>query len=109
MGARVVFLCLLFAVNCLLCYKAVWGESGFMEYKKMRLEQRAAEEQCLKLDAENMALSREIRLLQTDAAYIEKMVRERLHYLHDNEILYLFGDDNDAAPETGEGPHERKN
>ena len=50
----------------------------------------------------NLSLSREIRLLQTDQKYVEKMIRQRLHYLRDNEILYLF----DAAPKSGASSHD---
>ena len=41
-------------------------------------------------------LSREIRLLQTDDSYVEKMIRQRLNYVRKNEILYLF---DEARPE----------
>ncbi len=97
MGLRVLLLCVFFAVNCLLVYKAVWGGSGLLEYRELQRQQREAEADCVRIDNENKALSREIRLLQSDPDYIEKMVRERLHYLHDNEILYLFGDDSDPS------------
>ncbi|MDO5538083.1 MAG: septum formation initiator family protein [Desulfovibrionaceae bacterium] len=110
---RLLVLCGFVLINSFLVYKAIWGESGLLAHQVMVEAQRAAEAECLALDAQNRALSREIRLLQTDAAYIEKMVRERLHYLHDNEILYLFGDDDEPA-QAGrdmqqEGAHERKN
>ncbi len=97
MGVRVLLLCVFFALNCLLGYKAVWGGAGLLEYRELQRQQREAEAECARLDNENKALSREIRLLQSDHAYIEKMVRERLHYLHDNEILYLFGDTSDPT------------
>ncbi len=102
MGARLLVLCLLVLVNCLLVYKAVWGANGLLDHAELRARQTAAEEECLRLDQTNRTLSREIRLLQTDSAYMEKMVRERLHYLHDNEILYLF----DKGP-AGPGPAAR--
>ena len=43
------------------------------------------------LDAQNLSLSKEIRLLQSDNKYVEKVIRQRLHYVRDNEILYIFG------------------
>ena len=42
------------------------------------------------LDEKRAALSREIRLLKTDPAYVEKVIRQRLNYVRKNEILYLF-------------------
>ena len=38
--------------------------------------------------------------MQNDRPYIEKMIREKMRFLHDNEILYLFGDDDDSAGGT---------
>ena len=38
---------------------------------------------------ENIELSRKIRLLKNDPAYMEQVVRTRLHYVQDNEIMYL--------------------
>ncbi len=92
MGKRLAILCSLVFLNCFLAYKAVWGTSGLIAHGELKAEQHAAEEQCRQLDEANRLLSREIRLLQTDKAYMEKMIRERLHYLRENEILYLFGD-----------------
>ncbi len=97
MGIRVLVLCVFLAVNSLLVYKAVWGSSGLLEYRALREQQQEAAARSQRLDEENKALSREIRLLQNDPEYIEKMVRERLHYLHDNEILYLFGDEDEPV------------
>lgn len=96
MGVRLFVLCLLILVNATLCYKAVWGENGLINHGRLKEQQFAAEEECRQLDDANRALSREIRLLQTDNVYVERMIRERLHYLRDNEILYLF-DDTDTA------------
>ena len=90
MGVRLCVLCLLILL------KAVWGENGLIDHGALKEQQLAAEEECRKLDDANRTLSREIRLLQTDDSYMEKMIRERLHYLRDNEILYLF-DDADTA------------
>lgn len=94
MGARLVLFCLFLCLNSVLFYKAVWGDSGLLAHREFKARQTAAEEECRKVDVMNMELSREIRLLQTDDAYIERMIRERLHYLRDNEVLYLFADEN---------------
>ena len=71
-------------------------------YSDLRSEYAEIQRQDAALDAENLSLSREIRLLQTDQKYVEKMIRQRLHYLRDNEILYLF----DAAPKSGASSHD---
>ena len=58
---------------------------------------------------ERAALSREIRLLKTDPAYVEKVIRQRLNYVRKNEILYLFDKsrENSAWLEAGtDSKHE---
>ncbi len=56
------------------------------------------------LTERQVALSREIRLLKTDPAYMEKIIRQRLKYLHENEVLYMFEQDAPSSiwtdPET---------
>ena len=76
--------------------------TGLVDYSDLRSEYAEIQRQDAALDAENLSLSREIRLLQTDQKYVEKMIRQRLHYLRDNEILYLF----DAAPKSGASSHD---
>ena len=53
-------------------------------------------------------MSRDIRLLQTDERYVEKMIRQRLHYVHENEVLYLFGDSSENR-ESGAATHDGQN
>lgn len=105
MGVRLLILCAFLVLNSLLLYKAVWGTNGLLDHRELKQQQEAAEAECRNLDLANMALSREIRLLQTSDAYMEKMIRERLHYLRSNEILYLFNYEQSDLRET----HERKN
>ena len=57
-------------------------------------------------DVVNAGLSREIRLLQSDEKYVEKMIRQRLNFVRSNEILYLFTEDANAR---GALPHDGKN
>ena len=85
---RVFLLCSFSVCNLVLLYRMIWGPTGLVDYSDLR--------------SENLSLSREIRLLQTDQKYVEKMIRQRLHYLRDNEILYLF----DAAPKSGASSHD---
>ena len=70
--------------------RMVWGPTGLIEYRELKERHAELDKEIAALDAENMALSREIQLLQTDRQYMEKVIRQRLHYVRDNEILYLF-------------------
>ncbi len=80
-----------------------WGQSA----ADLKEEHAEATRQMSKVDTKNLVLSREIRLLRTDDKYVEKMVRQRLHYLRGNEILYLFGDAASITP--GVSLNDRKN
>ena len=75
MGVRLCVLCLLILLNCMLCYKAVWGENGLIDHGALKEQQLA---------------------VKTDPAYVEKVIRQRLNYVRKNEILYLF-DEADTA------------
>ncbi|MBB5143884.1 FtsB family cell division protein [Desulfovibrio intestinalis] len=87
---RSFILVVLGLVSVVLFSRMVWGPTGLLEYRELKKQYSDLEKQIADLDAENMALSREIRLLQSDNQYVEKVIRQRLHYVRDNEVLYLF-------------------
>mgnify|MGYP003602047225 FL=1 len=87
---RSFILVILGLVNVVLFSRMVWGPTGLLEYRELKKQYSDLEKQIADLDAENMTLSREIRLLQSDNQYVEKVIRQRLHYVRDNEVLYLF-------------------
>jgi len=87
---KVFLITALGVLNAALFYRMVWSPYGLLVYHKLRQEHIQLESQIRKLDQQNLALSREIRLLRRDDAYVEKMIRRRLHYVKDNEILYVF-------------------
>lgn len=70
--------------------KMLWSNTGLLEYMRLKNQLADLRGEIVQLDADNRALSREIRLMQTDRQYAEKMVRQHLHYLRDNEIVYIF-------------------
>ena len=87
---RSLILVVLGLVSAVLFSRMVWGPTGLLEYRELKKQYSDLEKQIADLDAENMSLSREIRLLQSDNQYVEKVIRQRLHYVRDNEVLYLF-------------------
>jgi len=42
------------------------------------------------VDADKENISKQIRLLQSDSSYIEKLIRQRLNYVREDEVLYIF-------------------
>lgn len=89
---RTFILVVLGLLNMVLFVRMVWGPTGLIEYRELKQQYAELEKQIAGLDTENLALSREIRLLQSDSQYMEKVIRQRLHFVRDNEVLYLFGE-----------------
>lgn len=100
---RVSILLILGLFDVVLFSRMIWGPTGIMEYRELKRQHQALKEEIASLDAKNLAISREIRLLQSDDKYVEKMVRQKLHYLRDNEVVYLFASPvNDSAGATSD-------
>lgn len=107
MAWRVIILLFLAICNAALFFKMIWGSTGIMEYRSLKKQYATLQKNISQLDAENMALSRDIRLMQTDGKYAEKMIRQKLHYLRNNEIVYLFKNPVDNS--YGANPNDGKN
>lgn len=90
MTLKVLLILLLGVCDIALLGKMVWGPGGVIEYRELKQRYADLKEQIAQLDMGNKALSRDIRLLQSDNQYVEKMIRQKLRYLRDNEIVYLF-------------------
>jgi cell division protein FtsB len=89
-------------VNTALCFRLLWGEQSLAEWHTLKATHARMLEELRGLDLLRADLSREIRLLQTDDAYVEKVIRQRLNYVRPNEILYLFDDaGQEDSPWTG--------
>lgn len=84
-------------VNAALVFGLVWGPQSFVSFRELSDQYAALNKEIEDVDASNASLSREIRLLQSDEKYVEKMIRRRLNFVRDNEILYLFTDGQDAS------------
>ncbi len=80
-------------VNVTLAWELFSGPQSIFSYHELRAQYKSLVQEAERHDAVNAALSREIRLLQTDDRYVEKIIRQRLNFVRDNEILYLFAED----------------
>jgi cell division protein FtsB len=98
---RVSILVTLTLINMMLFGRMIWGSTGLLEYRELKNQHSALQKQLENLDAKNLSLSREIRMLQSDRQYMEKMVRQHLHYVRENEVLYLFDDAIKTTPFGG--------
>ena len=106
---RRLLLAFLLAINAILLYRLIWSDTqGVLAYKTLKERHAVLEARIKELDEKNVALSREIRLLQSDEKYLEKIIRKHLNFVKDNEILYIFPNTKDTA-KTGAGADETKN
>lgn len=74
------------------------GDNGLGNYQALKADTYAFTQQQNKLDEKAYQLSHEIRLLQSDSGYIEKIIRARLGFVKSNEILYIFPDSKIKIP-----------
>lgn len=105
---KLVILAIAVCLNITLAVRLIWGPQSVLSYRELRTQQAALETELAAQETHNALLSREIRLLQSDERYVEKIIRQRLNYVKENEILYLFDTGQSAAARGAEG-NERKN
>jgi len=95
--ARRVLLALLLLVNVVLLFRLIWSDHGVIAYMNMRHRSANLEDQLRDVDARSLELSNEIRRLKSDRVYQERVIRERMNYVKENEVLYIFSGKVDVA------------
>lgn len=103
---KLLILALAITVNVVLVARLLWGQQSLVTYRELSAQYVELLKERDKFDVINASLSREIRLLQSDEKYVEKMIRQRLNFVRSNEILYVFTEDSNAR---GAQPHDGKN
>lgn len=103
---KAVILGLALIVNLTLFYRLIWGTQSLLVYKDLRARHAELSSEVERYDALNAALSQDIRLLQSDSKFAEKAVRQRLNFVRDNEVIYLFNDERESSGVTAnDGPN----
>ncbi len=92
---------LLFTI--ILLVKIIFGERGFISLMKIRSEYVSILEEVEALDNENTRLKEEINRLNNDKYYQEKLAREKLGYIKEGEVVFLFPDEEEKEPFSKEG------
>jgi cell division protein FtsB len=95
--ARRILLGLLIAVNVVLLFRLIWSDHGVIAFMNMRSRSVKLENQLREVDSKSLELSNEIRRLKTDRAYQEMVIRDRMNYVKENEVLYIFSGRTDVA------------
>lgn len=67
---------------------AVYGDHGLMHLLRLRNDQQQLEHTAFMLQQRNEHLRQQIRRLQSDDWYLEKLARERLGLVKKGEIIY---------------------
>ncbi len=67
-----------------------FGNQSISEWQNARDLRDGLLMQIADIDEQNMEISEEIRLLQSDTAYMEKIIRQSLKYVKGSEVLYVF-------------------
>lgn len=85
---------LTFAVlmNITLCYSMFLGDRSLFVWRDLQKRHEDLTAELSFINTQKAELSQQIRLLQTDPDYVETIIRQRLNYVKENEILYIFGD-----------------
>ena len=76
----------------LLIYSTVCGQRGLFHLLQLTEEQREGEAQVRALLRDSADLKDRIQRLHTDDEFLEKVVREGLGFVRQNEFVYRFRD-----------------
>ncbi|MBR4742056.1 MAG: septum formation initiator family protein [Desulfovibrio sp.] len=90
--SKVLLFLILGIFNASLFYFMIWGPNGLLAFQELKKQQAELEAQKEELDDKCLMMSHAIRLLKTDKDYQEKMIRQKLRYIRDNEFVYIFDD-----------------
>lgn len=89
------FLVLALAACCgLFLWSAVVGEMGLVKYYRMRSQEQALRAEIGHLKQDNLRLLQEVRSLKHDAAYLERIARDKIGLARSGEVVYYYGDPN---------------
>ncbi|MEZ0575008.1 FtsB family cell division protein [Halodesulfovibrio aestuarii] len=98
MLVKKILLALSVLLNLTLIAYLLMSDKGVSNYQTLKADTHAFTEQQDVLDEKAYLLSHEIRLLQNDSEYVEKIIRKRLGFVKCGEILYIFPDSKIKVP-----------
>jgi len=76
----------------------VFGEHGLMNLVRVRRQAEVMQAEVQRVREENARIADEIRRLQTDRAYIERLAREELGMVKPGELVFQFADTQEQKP-----------
>lgn len=73
-------------------WSLIMGEMGVVKYFRMKHQESALAAEIDRLRQDNRHLLQEVRALKYDAAYIERLARDKIGLARPGEIVYYYGD-----------------
>ncbi len=86
--AVVIALCAVAALYLVASF--IFGEMGVVKYDRMRLQYQSLTMDIDQLKQDNEKLAREVRMLKTDPACIERLARDKLGLARPGEIVDYY-------------------
>ncbi len=81
---------LILLLNLFFLYSIVLSDQGIFSYLELRRRNEEMTKRIEELRSKTVELSREIRLLESDNGYIQKMIRQQMNFVRQRDILYVF-------------------
>ncbi|MGA2401673.1 MAG: septum formation initiator family protein [Syntrophobacteraceae bacterium] len=95
---------LLLALNFVLVYAIVYSSNGLPGYRKQNQQVKELEQKVLKLKIENQKLFEMVQALKASPKAQEKLVRQELGWVRENEIILESADKGSEGGEKPVGP-----
>jgi cell division protein FtsB len=70
----------------------LFGDMGFVKYYRMKAQYNTLTDEIVKLKQDNVRLRKEVYLLRSDPAYLERIARDKLGLARPGEIVYYYGE-----------------
>lgn len=90
MAGKRLLLFLLVLINLFLFCRIIWSGQGLFAYLELKQRHQMLQQQLESVDGKSLDLTKEIIRLKNDKAYQEKIIRNRMNFVKDDEILYIF-------------------
>jgi len=78
------------ALATALIASAVWGHRGLLHLRRLEAQLEELERTASQLQRHNRALRARLHRLRSDPGFLEQVIRERLGWVREGEILYRF-------------------
>lgn len=75
-----------------LLWSLVMGEMGLVKYFRMKNQENALRAEIDHLTQDNQRLLQEVKALKYDAAYLERLARDKIGLARPGEIVYYYGE-----------------